>query len=583
MKDAQNDAEEALKLNPNDVNAHRMLARVYTRQIGDQQNHIDEAMLHKASAEFQKITELDPTDVDSLLMLGRLRGIEHKPAEAEQSYRKALAIDAENEEALVGLATVLTDAGNNTEAADILKKLAEKNPSHDSLTRLAAFYEQMKEYGLAAETLKRALAANPPDAIDLQRAIADYQRRARNYKDAIKTYEEIVKADPKDASSYLDMSRIYLEMRNFAMARQMEDKAKSAQPDNIEIRFQEVEVLQAEAKYTDAIAVLKDILPATAHRNYNAAQRDVRKTLLGRLAFLQERTDQTEGAVDTFKQMENLDPDSAPLMEAEIVNAYQQAKDFVKAEQAADSALKKYPDDRAVRATHASVLADMNKTDAGAAEMKKLLGTKEDFSTYLSIAQIYDKGKKYDDATKALDQAEKLAESKDDKETVWIQRASMLDKEKKHDASEAEYRKVLAESPDNAGALNDLGYMLADRNVHLNEALTMITKAIELDPNNGAYLDSLGWVYFRLGRLNEAEENLRKALSFTPRDATVHDHMGEVLMKQSKLKDAVAQWEISLKEWNASSPADLDQSEIAKVKNKLDGAKVRLAREGSRP
>ena len=59
--------------------------------------------------------------------------------------------------------------------------------------------------------------------------------------------------------------------------------------------------------------------------------------------------------------------------------------------------------------------------------------------------------------------------------------------------------------------------------------------------------------------------------------------MGEVLMKQSKLKDAVAQWEISLKEWNASSPADLDQSEIAKVKNKLDGAKVRLAREGSRP
>ena len=320
-----------------------------------------------------------------------------------------LTIDSENEEALVGLASVLSDAeGNSTEAADILKKLAEKNPSHDSLTRLAGFYEQMKEYGLAADTLKRALAANPPDALDLKRAIADYQRRARNYPtEAIKTYEEIVKEDPKDAAAYLDMSRIYLEMHNFALARQMEDKAKSAQPDNIEIRFQEVEVLQAEAKYTDAIAVLKDILSVTARKNYNAAQRDVRKTLLGRLAFLQERTDQIEGAVDTFRQMENLDPDTAPLQEAEIVNAYQQAKDYVKAEQAADAALKKYPEDRAVRATHASVLADMNKTDAAAAEMKKLLGTKEDFQTYLAIAQIYDKGKKYDDASKALDQAEK--------------------------------------------------------------------------------------------------------------------------------------------------------------------------------
>ena len=86
---------------------------------------------------------------------------------------------------------------------------------------------------------------------------------------------------------------------------------------------------------------------------------------------------------------------------------------------------------------------------------------------------------------------------------MWIQRASMLDKMKKHDASEAEYRKVLAESPENAGALNDLGYMLADRNVRLNDALTMISKAIELEPNNGAYLDSLGWVYFRLGRLKK--------------------------------------------------------------------------------
>ena len=70
-------------------------------------------------------------------------------------------------------------------------------------------------------------------------------------------------------------------------------------------------------------------------------------------------------------------------------------------------------------------------------------------------------------------------------------------------------------------------------------------------------------------------------MASTPRDATVHDHLGDILLKESKVREAVGQWEISYKEWNLSSPADLDSKEVAKVKNKLDNAKVRLAKEGS--
>jgi predicted Zn-dependent protease len=116
--------------------------------------------------------------------------------------------------------------------------------------------------------------------------------------------------------------------------------------------------------------------------------------------------------------------------------------------------------------------------------------------------------------------------------------------------------------------------------VKLAEALQLITKALDKDPNNGAYLDSLGWVYFKMNRLPEAEENLRQALQRTPRDATVHDHMGDVLLRESKIKEAIAQWQISLKEFEAG-PGDAEPADIAKVKNKLEGAKVRLAREGN--
>jgi tetratricopeptide (TPR) repeat protein len=581
FREAQSEAEEALKQNPNDANAHRMLARIFTHQLGDQQNRIDNVMLNKALEQYQKIVELAPKDIDALVMLGRLQKIAQKSPEAEKSYRKALAIDPENEEALVGLATVLADSGDNTAAADILKKLAEKNPSQESLRRLASSYEQMKEYGLAAETLTRALATNPQDSLDLKRAIAQYQAQAKNYDAALKTYQGVIAEEPRDAGSYMQMSRVYVEMKDFANARKMSDKARSIEPDNLEIRVGEVGIQEAEGKLSDAIATLKDILTTTTRKNYSGADRGFRMKLLFNLARLNRLIDQTEAAVDAYRQAAILEPDKAATMSAEIVSTYQQGKEFAKAEQESDAALKKWPEDPVVRATHAVVLADMGKVDAGAAEMKKLIDSKAGSDAYITLAQIYEKGKKYDDAAKALDQGEKASQSPEEKQRIWMTRATLFDKMKKHDASEAEYRKVLAVDPQDAGALNDLGYALADRNIRLPEALQMITKAIELDPNNGAYLDSLGWVYFRLNRLPEAEENLRKAIQFTPRDPTVHDHLGEVLMRESKVKEAVAQWEVSLKEWNSSSPADLEPAEVAKVRNKLEGAKVRLAREGS--
>ena len=84
----------------------------------------------------------------------------------------------------------------------------------------------------------------------------------------------------------------------------------------------------------------------------------------------------------------------------------------------------------------------------------------------------------------------------------------------------------------------------------------MIRKAVELDPQNGAFLDSLGWVYFKSGQYALAEDNLRKANERINTDPTVHDHLGEVYEKTGKLKMAVAQWERSMTEYAQSLPAD---------------------------
>jgi tetratricopeptide (TPR) repeat protein len=582
LLEAQKDAEEALRQNPNDIAARRLLARVFTSRIGDkQQNRIDEDMLKKAIDQYQKISELDPKDTESLVMLGRLQKVAQNTVESEKAYKRALAQDPENEDALTGLAMVYADRGDSSEAADILKKLADRNPSQKSLRALGAAYEQMKEFGLAAQALRRALEMNPPDAADLKREMAQDLMFAKDYEGALKTYQELTEEEPGDAGSFLRMSQIYREKRDFANARKMSEKAKAIEPANLEIRFNEVGILEAEGKTPDAIQLLKDILSSTARKTYSQADKQNRIALLERLGTLYRASDQTDQAVDTFRQIAELDSEVAPGMTAEIIDAYRTGKELSKAEQESEAAIKKWPNDRAVRLAHAMVLADVGKIDPAAAEIKKLLGGKGDRETYFSLAQVYEKGKKFDEEAKAIDQMEKLSESKEEKQAAWFARGAMYEKAKNAEAAEAQFRKILDANPDRPDVLNYLGYMLADRNTRLNEALEMITKAVSAEPNNGAYLDSLGWVYYKLGRLPEAEENLRRAVATTPRDATVHDHLGDVLIKEAKVREAVAQWEISLKEWNATSPADMEPAEVAKVKSKLENAKVRLAKEGS--
>ncbi len=555
LREAVTEAEDILKQNPDDLNARRVLARIYTRMIGDsQQNRIDEGMVKKAIEQYEKITEKEPTDSDSWLMLGRLQKISQNSVEAEKAYKKALELDPNNEDAMTGLATVYADLGDNKSATDLLKKAAERDPNPRSLTTLAGAYEQMKEYALAAETLKQALDQAPGNT-DIEHALAQDLLLSDQLDDALKLYQELITEDPKDVQSELRISQIYRQKRDFKQAQAAADKAKELDPDNLEIKYNDVNLLVEEGKLPEAITALKGILNDTSKKTYATSEKANRVLLFERLGFLYRQNDQFPQAVETFRQIIDLDPDSASKAEAQIIDTYRVAHDFPKAEQESDAALKKYPDDHIVIGAHAQLLADLGKTDQAAAETRKLLNGKDDLETYIALAQIYEKAKNFPEMGKALDGADKLATSKDDKENVAFMRGAMYERMKEYDAAEAEFRKVLNANPENTSALNYLGYMLADRNVRLEEAEQLISKAVDREPNNGAFLDSLGWVYFRMNKLPEAERNLQKALEVMATDPTVHDHLGDVYFREGKIREAIAQWQNSLKAYKPALPA----------------------------
>ncbi|MFN7992151.1 MAG: tetratricopeptide repeat protein [Bryobacteraceae bacterium] len=580
LKDAVSEAEDVLKQNPENLDARRILGRIYTRMIGDtQQGKVNEEMLRLATEQYQKITAKDPKDLESWLTLGRLYRTASNSVEAEKAYTKALNLDPNSDDALTGLAIVYSDIGDTRKAIEKLKEVTNRNPNPRTLAALASSYEQVHDYRSAAEVLRKALELDS-DNSRVKRGLARNLLYSGNYDEALKYFNEVTEEDPHDAEVQLRISEIYREKQDFAKARAALNKAKSIDSDNLEIRYDEVNLLAVEGKPDQAIDALKAILKDTERKTYSDAEKANRMNFLDRLGDLYRGQKQYQAAIDTFRQEADLGSDSAAHSVAQIVETYRIQKDYKSARAEIDAALKKYPDERSLKLVHASLLADTGKVDEAASELRTLLKGDRDLQTQLAIAQIYEKAKRYSDMQKPLDDAEKLAESKPEKETLYFMRGAMYERLKKFDASEAEFRKVLEINPDNAGALNYLGYMFADRDIRLDEAQKMISRALELEPENGAYLDSQGWLLYRQNRLEDAEHTLVRAIAKIGQDPTVHDHLGDVYFKQGKTKDAITQWQASLKEAEGdNNQSDIEPNQLAAISKKLEDAKVRLARE----
>ena len=579
LREAVKESEDVLKANPNDLTARRILGRISARLIGDpQQRGLNQKMLEQATEHYKKITEIEPTDTDAWLMLGRLYKMSQNSVESKKAYEQVLKADAGNIDALSGLAMVLADVGDTAKAAELLKQVAEKSPNLRTLTQLAAAYEQMREFKLAAQTLKRAIEMQPENN-ELRREYANILMQADDFEAALAAYEEIVKEEPKDGASWLRVSQLHMQMGRVEKAWEAHKKAAETDPNNLEVRYNAVGLYEAQDKLPEAIAAMKEVLNDSSTRGSSAEAKKNRARLLERLGLLYRNNNQFSEAVTSFREVAELDKETAVRSSAQIIESWRQAKEFPKAVAEADEALKKFPGDRMIRLVRASALVEMGRGKEAVDDVKTMLDGKTDRETHLQLAQLFDRMKNYPEMAKSLDAAEKLSQTDEDREGVWFSRGSMLERQKKFDEAEKEFRRVLERNPKNAAALNYLGYMFADRNVKLAEAEKMIRQALEQEPGNGAYLDSLGWAQYRLGKYAEAETSLKAATEKVPRDSTIQDHLGDVYLKMGRLKEAITAWEKSVQAWQNSGAAEREGLDITKVQKKLEGAKTRLSKD----
>jgi tetratricopeptide (TPR) repeat protein len=587
IRDAVLEAQDILKRDPKNLEAHKLLGRIYLRSLGDMQTGGQSGgqnVLKLAIEQYQEIVKLetDPGNlVDDHLLLGRLYRLNNDLQKAEAEFKTAVKLQPDSEEAITTLAYLYNEEGDSTRAVEALNSVPDSGRSAKLYSALGYTYEQKKDYKQAIEAYRHAIELDR-DNLDAIRGLAQNLVNDGQTDAALDQYKIIADANPEDAQTYLRMAEIYRKQGKFDQALESLKKAETMVQDSIEVPYQLATVYQAQGRDEEAAQTLKQLLDKTekADGNYTQGEKSNRAVFLERLGTIYREMGNNQLALDTFRKMLPLGDDNAVRGYQQIIDTYREAKQWPQATAAAKEAVQKLPNDRGLKMVLASQLADSGQGDTAIQQVKALLkGNAEDREVYIALSQMYTRLKRWNEAEQAVVKAEQLSSKPEDKLYAVFVKGSVYERQKKYDQAEEAFKQVLNGDPQNAVALNYLGYMLADRGVRLEEALNYLKKAIALDPANGAYLDSLGWAYYKLGKYDLAEQNLSKAVQRTPNDPTVQDHLGDVYLKVGRLKQAAAHWERALNEYNRSVTADAEPADVAKVQKKLESAKVKLARE----
>ena len=487
---------------------------------------------------------------------------------ALEAYRKVLNVDPGQSQLASRVAGLLIDQEDFPQAIDVLKDAVKANPNDaEPYQQLAFIYAKyLKKTDQAIDYANRAITLNPADIDGYQRLI-EIEIAAGQEKKAIEVLDRATNVRSDDANFWLRLGKLYV-----ALLFKSDSQPK---PDELK-RTNEIFKRAAE-RAGDAPAILKDVA------DYYAASQ------------------QLKDAIPLYLRVLELQPDDANARE-KLATGFILTNQRGKAVEMLEEIIKEHPDKYQPYDLLAQVLDDearslqrARKVDEAKAAFAKaaanyeqsLLINPNHVGTYLHLAELYlGPLKAADRAVKLLTEARRRflgapeivyylavaqSEAKQTQQAVATFEEALHEAqlEQDNDIPNAKFyfnygataeqaglyqkaadllRKSIALDPANsAEACNYLGYMWADHNMNLDEAEAMIKRALEMDPNNASYLDSLGWVEFRKGKFDQALNNLLTAAGTADHeDPVIFEHIGDAYFKLNRLSEAVASWQKAL-------------------------------------
>jgi tetratricopeptide (TPR) repeat protein len=511
LRKAGEKISEARRLAPDNLDVLRALGDVYLDLAAT-----DPAALATARDALEVVRRRDPNDVQSFLTLGRIYLDQNQPQKAAEVFRELIDNVPQQRMAYALLVESLMQANQQGEAERALQEILTFDPgSLEARLTLADLQGRRNDYRAVLETLGGA----PEEVRDdprLKRQIAWALYQNGDLDEALAAVESLAGKDPDSNALALLKGLILAAQGRNDEAMGLLGKVREAQPKDAAVALTLSRVMQRTGRRDEAAALLAG-LAETLERDGKA-----RESQEVRLEAAQVYFD----GKDWSKVGEVLRPLLASADEAVRGQAVLlQADAFAKAKRF-DEALDLLAGEKesaAVASKRAEVLARAGRDEEGGRLFTELAGGGD--APALAAAQAYQRLERYQESIPIL---EKLAAVHPDQAVTGFLLGAAYERTGQRDKAVTEFRRVLKVEPDFHAALNYLGYTFAEAGINLEEALTLVSRAVALDPDNGAYVDSLGWAYYRLGRPEQARGYLERAARLEPEDATLQEHLGDV-------------------------------------------------------
>jgi tetratricopeptide (TPR) repeat protein len=573
VQEAMAAAEASLKIAPANREANRVLGTVYAALVESSQSPAapgrgadkTDANLAKAIHHFELALEgaVAESDPNVRATLARLYV-------SANAYEKAIPLltDLVNQEpgwqdGPLMLVEAYAGAGRSRDAIAWLEERTAGDPR--LLAALADFYERERRWSDAAGAYARSLQRSPRDAnLKTRYASALMNAGGRDNLDKARTaLNEVTAVRTTDARALYLLSQAQRRLGDFKEAEASARKVIAQNTKSPWGYYALAEALEARRQYQ---SVVDELAPVVAENKGKSTDTFDVSILLPHLGFAYQEIGQHDKAIASFEDARKLAPDD-PAVAGYLIEAHIAAKKYGAAVDAAKSALAQHPGDLRLTRLEAQALRHNGQADQGIALLEEAVKRHtDDPVAYISLAQAYAEAERGAQAVKVLQDALGKFPSNDG---IAFELGTVFDKQKKFAEAESAFRQVLARDPENAIALNYLGYMLAERGERLDESVTYLKKALQVEPENPSYLDSLGWAYFKADKLDLAETNLKRAADQLKTNSVIQEHYGQVLFKLGRYDDAIAAWTRAL-------AGDGDSIDKADVDKKIKAAKQKL-------
>ncbi len=596
-------AQEAARLDPQDPDPHWFLATLYFRPQG--RGNASTENLKKAIQELEKLKELTPEDGRVHYFLGRAYFDLNEPEKAIEAYEEFQTLTPNTDHGYREIAEYYSSSGELEKAVEYLEKSLEIQPdSAESLGTLATIYSKLGRYKDAISVLKKLLETTS-HKMAVGHDLADLLFKTGEYSETVDVLNDLIEAEPRNKTARILLGRAQIGLRRFPEAIETFQTIIKMNPGDLQARFYLGTAYEQAGKYEDAVNIFLELLKmanteeALANRSVfqqhlaasymemgeyekaiavyqemidsDSEESQGSSVIKQHLAFAFMETGEYQKAIDLYQEMSKADARLNP----QLLNAYRISRQFELALPFGKELYDKDPDSILIGLYYAQTLADAGKIEEGANVLSGLLKSNpQEIDLHIALSQVYLQGKRYTEAESILRQAEKNELNDVQSEMLKFNLAALFERKKDYDQAEHLFKDILKTNPQNASVLNYIGYMLADRGVRLEEALEYVQKALAIDPNNGAYLDSLGWAFFKLNDMENAEKYLLEADKMVRNDPIIDEHLGDLYFKTGDLQKA-------RDFWMKSVSIATESEDIQKIRQKLEKLRQTLRKQKS--